>query len=86
VLKLDGPDPLHFVIIRSTHTVRSTVEWLRRAETFSHDRTLSESITPYLNALTHHLAGTFWAFETTRSIAAAPQERSHPTAAEPVDL
>jgi hypothetical protein len=65
VLKLDGPDPLHFVIVRSTHTVRSTVEWLRRSSGFDHDPGLADNVGPFLAALAQHLAGTFWAFETT---------------------
>jgi hypothetical protein len=56
----DGPDPSHFVIVRSTHTVRSTVEWLRRSSGFDHDPALAGDVWPFLAALAQHLAGTFW--------------------------
>ena len=69
ILSLDGPDPLHFVLVRSAHTVRATTEWLRRnSKSFRHDPTLGSEIDSHLNALAQHLAGTFWAFDTTRAI------------------
>jgi hypothetical protein len=80
VLKLDGPDPLHFVIVRSTHTVRSTVEWLRRSSGFDHDPALAGEAGPFLAALAQHLAGTFWAFETTHPAdLVVPPDHQHGT-------
>lgn len=68
VLALDGPDPMHFVIVRSAHTVRATTEWLRRASGFRHDPALATDLETHLGALVQHLAGTFWAFDATREL------------------
>jgi hypothetical protein len=71
LLALDGPDPLHFFIVRSEHTVKATTEWLRREPEFVHDPSLGLEVDAHLNALAQHLAGTFWAFDSTREIHAA---------------
>lgn len=68
VLSLDDPDPLHFVVVRSGHTVRATVEWLRREQGFEHDLELGQQLDSYLVALMRHLAGTFATFDVTRAL------------------
>lgn len=68
VLSLDGPDPLHFVVVRSRRTVRAMVEWLRRERGFEHDLELGQQLDSYLVALMRHLAGTFATFDATRAL------------------
>lgn len=75
VFSLDGPDPLHFVMVRSAHTVRSTIEWVRRNDGFRHDPGLGREVDAHLVALARHLAGTFWAFDTTRDLGPHPASR-----------
>lgn len=51
VLSLDGPDPMYFVIVRSSHTVKATVEYLRRKPAFRLDTSLANQVGPHLGAL-----------------------------------
>lgn len=74
VLSLDGPDPLHFVMVRSAHTVRSTGEWLHRNESFRNDPELGQQLHAHLVALARHLIGTFWAFAATRDLGRPPSD------------
>lgn len=68
VLSLDGPDPLYFVMVRSAHTVRATIEWLGRSTGFRRDPELEQQIDTHLVAFARHLTGTFWAFDATREL------------------
>lgn len=68
VLSLAGPDPLHFVLVRSAHTVRATIEWLGRSTDFRRDPELGQQINTHLVAFARHLTGTFWAFDASREL------------------
>lgn len=71
VLSLEGPDPLHFVIVRTAHTVRSTLEWLGHDDGFRHDPQVGARCDTHLVALARHLTGTFVAFDSTGAITAS---------------